>query len=75
MVTNVTVLRDLAVVTTAIVLRALVQHKVEAGADVRTVLIQGGRTHVRTIPMTAATTILAPIPLTLSGERDPSLLV
>ena len=57
-------------VTTAIVLR-----EIEASTDVRTVLIQGSRTHVRTIPMTAATTILAPIPLTLSGERGPSLLV
>jgi hydrophobic/amphiphilic exporter-1 (mainly G- bacteria), HAE1 family len=49
-------------VTTAIVLR-----EIEASTDVRTVLIQGGRTHARTIPMTAATTILALIPLVLSS--------
>jgi multidrug efflux pump subunit AcrB len=39
-VTNATVLRDLAVATNAIVLLALVQYKIEAGADVRTTLIQ-----------------------------------
>ena len=39
-------LRDLAVVTNAIVRLNLTQHKIEAGADVRTVLTQGGRTHV-----------------------------
>jgi HAE1 family hydrophobic/amphiphilic exporter-1 len=37
------------VVTNAIVLLDLVQHKIEAGEDVRTVLIQGGRTWVRPI--------------------------
>jgi hypothetical protein len=34
------------VVTNAIVLRDLAQHKIETGADVRMVLTQGGRTHV-----------------------------
>ena len=55
------------VVTNAIVLLDLVQHKIEASADVRTVLIQGGRTHVRPMLMTAAATILALIPLALSS--------
>jgi HAE1 family hydrophobic/amphiphilic exporter-1 len=54
------------VVTNAIVLLDLVQHKIEAGASVRTALIQGGRTRVRPILMTAAATILALIPLALS---------
>jgi HAE1 family hydrophobic/amphiphilic exporter-1 len=53
------------VVTNAIVLLDLVQHKIEAGEDVRTVLIQGGRTWVRPILMTAAATILALIPQAL----------
>ena len=39
-VTNAIVLRDLAVATNAIVLLDLVQYKIEAGADVRTTLIQ-----------------------------------
>jgi HAE1 family hydrophobic/amphiphilic exporter-1 len=55
------------VVTNAIVLLDLVQHRIEAGADVRTALIQGGRTRVRPILMTAAATILALIPLALSS--------
>ena len=55
------------VVTNAIVLLALVQHTIEVGADVRMVLIQGGRTLVRLILMTAAATILAMIPLALSS--------
>jgi multidrug efflux pump subunit AcrB len=38
-------LRDF-VVTNAIVLHDLAQHKIEASADVRTALIQGDRTHV-----------------------------
>ena len=54
------------VVTNAIVLLDLVQHKIEAGDDLRTALIQGGRTRVRPILMTAAATILALIPLALS---------
>jgi multidrug efflux pump subunit AcrB len=54
------------VVTNAIVLLDLVQHRIEAGASVRTALIQGGRTRVRPILMTAAATILALIPLALS---------
>jgi HAE1 family hydrophobic/amphiphilic exporter-1 len=53
-------------VTNAIVLLDVVQHNIEAGADVRTVLIQGGRAHVRPIPMTATATITALIPLALS---------
>ena len=39
-VINATVLLDLAVATIAIVLLDLVQYKIEAGADVRTTLIQ-----------------------------------
>jgi hypothetical protein len=39
--------------TNAIVLRDLAQHKIEAGADVRTVLTQGGRTHVAGIMIAA----------------------
>jgi HAE1 family hydrophobic/amphiphilic exporter-1 len=54
------------VVTNAIVLLDLVQHKIEDGASVRAALIQGGRTRVRPILMTAAATILALIPLALS---------
>ena len=54
------------VLTNAIVLLDLVQHKVEAGDDVRTALLQGGRTRVRPILMTAAATILALIPLVFS---------
>jgi hypothetical protein len=56
------------VVTNAVVLLTLVQHKIETGDDVRTVLVQGGRTHVRPIPMTAAATILALIPLAPSSD-------
>jgi multidrug efflux pump subunit AcrB len=66
-VTNAIMLRDLAVVTNAVVLRDLMQHGIEASADVRTVLIQGGRTHMRPILMTGAVTILALIPLALSS--------
>jgi hydrophobic/amphiphilic exporter-1 (mainly G- bacteria), HAE1 family len=54
------------VVTNAIVLLDLVQHRIEAGDDLRTALIQGGRTRVRPILMTAAATILALIPLVFS---------
>ena len=56
------------VVTNAIVLLDLVQHRIEAGADLRTALLQGGRTRVRPILMTAAATILALIPLALSSD-------
>src|SRR5439155_2671240 len=41
--------------------------RIGANADVRTVLIQSGRTHVRPILMTAAATILALIPLAFSS--------
>jgi HAE1 family hydrophobic/amphiphilic exporter-1 len=51
-VTNAIVLRDLTVGANAIVLLTLVQHKIETGDDVSTVLIQGGRTGVRSILMT-----------------------
>src|SRR5437870_4091287 len=50
------------VVTNAIVLLDLAQHKIEAGGDVRTALMQGGRIRVRLIPMTAAAAIQALIP-------------
>jgi Cu/Ag efflux pump CusA len=67
--TNATVLRDLAVLTNAIVLRDRAQHKIEAGADVHTELLQGGRTRVCRILMTAPATILALIPLALSSDH------
>jgi HAE1 family hydrophobic/amphiphilic exporter-1 len=54
------------VVTNAIVLLDLVQHKMDAGDDLRTALVQGGRTRVRPILMTATATILALIPLAIS---------
>ncbi len=54
------------VVTNAIVLLDLVQHKIEAGEDLRTALIEGGRTRVRPILMTATATILALVPLAFS---------
>ncbi len=54
------------VVTNAIVLLDLVQHKLESGDDLRTALIQGGRTRVRPILMTATATILALLPLAFS---------
>jgi multidrug efflux pump subunit AcrB len=58
-------------VTNAIMLLDLMQHKIEAGAGVRTALIQAGRTHMRPILMTAAATILALVPplLGASGIR------
>ena len=65
-VTNATVLRDFAVVTNVTVLLNLTQHKIEAGADVRTALVQSGRAHMRPMLMTAAATILALIPLVYS---------
>jgi HAE1 family hydrophobic/amphiphilic exporter-1 len=55
------------VVTNAVVLLTLVQHKIETSDDVRTVLVQGGRTGVRSILMTAAATMLALLPLVLSS--------
>jgi hydrophobic/amphiphilic exporter-1 (mainly G- bacteria), HAE1 family len=56
------------VVTNAIVLLDLAQHKIEADADVRAVVMQGGRTHVRSSLKTAAATILALIPLAPSSD-------
>ena len=52
-----------------VVTNAIVLHEIEAGAAVGTALIQGGRTRVRLILMTATATILALIPLTLSSGR------
>jgi HAE1 family hydrophobic/amphiphilic exporter-1 len=49
------------------VLLDLVQHKIEAGDDLHTALIEGGRTRVRPILMTATATILALLPLALSS--------
>jgi HAE1 family hydrophobic/amphiphilic exporter-1 len=62
-VTTAIVLRALAVVSNAIVLLDLVQHKIEAGGDVRMVLMHSGRTRVHPMLITAAVTILALIPL------------
>jgi multidrug efflux pump subunit AcrB len=70
-VTNAIVLRDLPVVTTAIVLLDLAQHKIEVSADVRTAPNQGDRPHVRPILMTAAATILALIPQADQRQRPP----
>jgi hypothetical protein len=67
-VTNAIVLLDLAVAINATVLLDLVQHKIEAGADVCAELLQGGRTRLRPIPLTAAATILALIPLAPSSD-------
>src|ERR671931_2477765 len=67
-VINATVLLDLAVATNAIVLLDLVLYKIEAGADVRTTLIQDGA-HLRAPrPAEAAATIIALIPLALSSD-------
>jgi hydrophobic/amphiphilic exporter-1 (mainly G- bacteria), HAE1 family len=58
------------VVTNAVVLIDLVQRYRVRGMDVRTALVQGGRTRLRPILMTAVATILALLPqaLELSGE-------
>jgi hydrophobic/amphiphilic exporter-1 (mainly G- bacteria), HAE1 family len=58
----------LLMLTGIVVTNAIVLHKIEASADVRTVLIQGGRTRMRPILMTAAATILPLIPLALSSD-------
>ena len=57
------------VVTNAIVLLDLVQHKIEAGEELRQALIEGGRTRVRPILMTAVATVLALIPLAIGGNN------
>jgi hydrophobic/amphiphilic exporter-1 (mainly G- bacteria), HAE1 family len=51
-----------------VVTNAIMLHEIETSADVRTVLIQGGRTHMRPMLMTAAATILALIPLAPSSD-------
>jgi multidrug efflux pump subunit AcrB len=61
-------LGEIAVGTNAIGLRDLAQHKIEAGADVRRVLVQSSRTRLRCILMTATATILALFPLALSSD-------
>jgi HAE1 family hydrophobic/amphiphilic exporter-1 len=67
-VINATMLLDLAVATNAIVLLDLVQYKIEAGADVRTTLIQD-EAHLRAPrPDEAAAMIIALIPLALSSD-------
>ncbi len=58
------------VVTNAIVLLDLVQHKVEAGAELHQALIEGGRTRVRPILMTATATILALVPLAAQTQSS-----
>ncbi len=55
------------VVTNAIVLLELVLELVRHGMPVDEALVQGGRTRLRPILMTAVATILALIPLALSG--------
>jgi len=58
------------VVTNAIVLLDLVQHKLEAGAELHQALIEGGRTRVRPILMTATATILALVPLAIQNQSS-----
>ncbi len=58
------------VVTNAIVLLDLVQHKMEAGAELHQALIEGGRTRVRPILMTATATILALVPLAAQTQSS-----
>jgi len=58
------------VVTNAIVLLDLVQHKIEAGEDLHTALVEGGRTRVRPILMTATATILALVPLAVQTKSS-----
>ncbi len=58
------------VVTNAIVLLDLVQHKVEAGEELHQALIEGGRTRVRPILMTATATILALVPLAAQTQSS-----
>jgi len=58
------------VVTNAIVLLDLVQHKVEAGEELHQALIEGGRTRVRPILMTATATILALVPLAVQTQSS-----
>ena len=52
-----------------VVTNGIVLPEIEAGADVRTALVQSGRTHVRPILKTAVATILALIPLALSSDE------
>jgi len=47
-----------------------VQHKVEAGEPLHQALIEGGRTRVRPILMTATATILALVPLALQTQSS-----
>ncbi len=58
------------VVTNAIVLLDLVQHKVEVGEELHQALIEGGRTRVRPILMTATATILALVPLAVQTQSS-----
>jgi HAE1 family hydrophobic/amphiphilic exporter-1 len=62
------------VVTNAIVLVDLVQQYRERGMDVRTALVQGGRTRLRPIIMTALATIIALIPLAFGIGGGESLI-
>ena len=61
------------VVTNAIVLLDLVERLRREGKDARTALIEGGRTRVRPILMTAIATILALIPLA-AGFNEGSII-
>ena len=62
------------VVTNAIVLITFVEQLREEGRDVFDALIEGGRTRVRPILMTAFTTTFALLPLAVSSEDDSGII-
>ena len=63
------------VVTNAIVLISFVDDLRRSGTDVVTALIEGGRTRLRPILMTALTTSFVLIPLALEGEGQSSGII
>jgi HAE1 family hydrophobic/amphiphilic exporter-1 len=63
------------VLTNAIVLISMVEQKRKDGLKIRDALIEGGKTRLRPIIMTAMTTILAMIPIALSASSGTMLSV